>query len=240
MESNRVFSEQEAAEILQRAVRLQEHSSQGQSYTPGITAEELRKIAAEAGIDVQFVDKAISGIETEETSKPGPFNLTEEFTRVVEGEIAPEDFDKVMALFTHAQKNGLKQIGRSLSGPTMTGPHMMQLSLESRNGRTKISTKYIPVFAYLMGLHAPLIVSIIIFASQIEGGRPWLGAGLAAGVLGLGVFAFRALVKAGRKAVKTMTGRIADVVQQESDDLRSNLSASRGQKSEPIETRVQN
>lgn len=223
MASKRVFSEKEAAEIMQRAVRLQESSSSGKDYTPGVTAEELKKIAIEAGIDESFIDKAITGIDVEDKSETGPFNLTEEFTRVVEGEISPDDFDKILNLFSHSQKNGLKQVGRTLSGPAIRGIHMTSLNVESRKGRTKVNVKYLPVFAYLIGLHGPLISAAILLASQIEAGRPWLGAGLAAGLLTIGGIVFKALVNAGRKAAKKLTGEIVDVVEEETT-LRDNLS----------------
>lgn len=224
MDNNRIFSEQEAAEIMQRAVRLQEQSHQSVDYTPGITVQELRKIALEAGIDASYIEKAIAGIDSVEKSNVGPFNLTEEFVRVVEGEINPDDFDKILLLFSHSNKNQLKQIGRSLTGHATTGSHFMGLSVESRNGRTKICAKYMPIFAYLIGLHGPLIASAILLATQIGAGRPWLGVGLAAGLLGIGAFVFRSLVYAGRKAVKIMTSRIAEVVEAESSTVRENLS----------------
>lgn len=225
MPSHKVFSEQEAAEILQRAVQLQEQSGKGDAYTPGITVDELRRIAQEAGIDPSCVERAIAGLGAEETSKPGPFNLTEEFTRVVEGEISPDNFDRILNLFSHTQKNGLKQVGRTLSGPTASGAHMLSLNVESRKGRTKINVKYLPVFAYLIGLHGPLIASLILLASQVEAGRPWLGVGLAAGILGVGIGVFKGLVNAGRKTAKAMTGKIADVVEEEAAELRENLAA---------------
>lgn len=51
----RIFSEQEASEILQRAAKLQEEDRESDpAYTPGITAEELERIAHEAGIDPNF------------------------------------------------------------------------------------------------------------------------------------------------------------------------------------------
>ncbi len=224
MAGKRVFSEQEAAEIMQRAVRMQETSPKG-DYTPGITEDELRKIAIEAGIDASFIEKAIAGIDVVEKSTVGPFNLTEEFTRVVEGEIDPDDFDKILGLFGHTQRNGLKQVGRTLSGQATTGAHMVGLSVESRKGRTKINVKYMPVFAYLIGMHGPLIGSAIALAGLIESGQPWLGFGVAAGLLTVGMVAFKALVNAGRKAAKKLTGKIVEVVEEETT-LRSNLSHS--------------
>ena len=106
MPKKRVFSEQEATEIMQRAVRLQESSQTGDEYTPGVTLEELQRIAEEAGIDTRFLDKAVAGVDTEEKSTIGVFNLAEEFERVVEGEMDPEDFDKILHLVRRSGKGG--------------------------------------------------------------------------------------------------------------------------------------
>ncbi len=56
----RIFSEQEASEILQRAAKLQEDDRDSHSsYTPGITEDELERIAHEAGIDPNFLRRAM-------------------------------------------------------------------------------------------------------------------------------------------------------------------------------------
>lgn len=224
MAGKRIFSEQEASEIIQKAVRMQETSGTEQ-YTPGITAEELRKIAQEAGISAEFLEKAIAGIDTEEKSTLGPFSLTEEFERVVEGEMNPEDYDKILNLVKPSHQRGISQVGRTLTGIGTTGPHMVHINVESRKGRTKVKVKYSPVFAYLIGLHGPLIGSIIALASTAEHGNVWLGASIAAGLMVIGSGAFNWLVKSGRKAAKKLTGKIVEAIEEEVDPLRSNLSS---------------
>ena len=226
MAGKRIFSEKEAAEIMQRAVRMQEASAKGESYTPGITAEELKKIALEAGIDVSFLDKAITGLDTEEKSTPGIFGLTEEFERVVEGEMNPEDYDKILNLVKPSHQRGISQVGRTLTGIGTVGPHMLHINVESRKGRTKVKIKYTPVFAYLIGLHGPLIGSLIAIGVLSEKGQVLLGVGIAAALLALGGTAFNWLVKAGRRAAKKLTGQIVEAIEEEVDPLRGNLSHS--------------
>jgi hypothetical protein len=239
MAGKRIFSEQEAAKIMQQAVRMQEASAKGEQYTPGITAEELKKIAQEAGIDVAFLERAIAGVDTEEKSTLGPFNLTEEFERVVEGEMNPEDYDKILKLIKPGQTRGVSQVGRTLTGIGTVGPHMMHLNVESRKGRTKVKVKYSPVFAYLIGLHGPVIGSIIAMAATAEKGNVLLGLGIAAGLLAVGSAAFNYLVKAGRAAARKLTGQIVEVVEEESG-LRGNLAhASAGAASEQEQARVE-
>jgi hypothetical protein len=225
MSAKRIFSEQEASEIIQKAVRMQETSGNDQ-YTPGVTADELRKIAQEAGISAEFIEKAIAGIDIEEKSTLGPFSLTEEFERVVEGEMNPEDYDKILNLVKPNHQRGISQVGRTLTGIGTTGPHMVHINVESRRGRTKVKVKYSPVFAYLIGLHGPLIGSIIALASTAEHGNVLLGVGIAAGLMAVGAGAFNWLVKSGRRAAKKLTGKIVEAIEEEVDPLRSNLSNS--------------
>lgn len=224
--SKRIYSEQEAAEVLQRAVRLQEASNKSGEYTPGITIEELKKIASEAGIDAGILEKALAGMGEDERSKLGLFNLTEEFERVVAGEMDPNDYDKILNLLKPGQR-GMQQVGRSLSGQGTVGPHMVQLNVESRNGRTKVKVKYLPVFAYLLGLHGPVIGSFIALGLLSEKGLPLLGAAIAAGLLTAGSLAFRWLVKSGRAATRKLTGQIVEAIEEEVDPLRENLSGAK-------------
>ena len=228
MAGKKIFSEQEAAEIMQRAVRMQEESSKGGDYTPGITEDELQRIAVEAGIDVAFLRKAIAGIETDEKSTLGPFNLTEEFERVVEGEMNPEDYDKILKLVKPGHNRGISQVGRTLTGIGSVGPHMVHLNVESRQGRTKVKVKDTPVFAYLIGMHGPLIGSVIAVASTAEHGNVLLGLGIGAGLLTIGSFAFNYLVKSGRRAAKKLTGKVVEAIEEEVDPLRQNLTQPSG------------
>ncbi len=218
--SKRVFSEQEATEIMQRAIRLQESSQTGGAYTPGVTMEELSRIAEEAGIDVQYLEKAVTGIDTEEKSTKGILNLTEEFERVVEGEMDPEDFDQILHL---VRKGGVMQVGRSLTGQGSVGVHVVRIDVESRKGRTRVRVKYIPLSAYFIGLHMPLLLSVVALTSQFEAGRPLFGVLGSVAMIGLGTGIFSWLVKTGRKAAKKLTGDIVEVIEQEVDPLRQNL-----------------
>ena len=223
MSKHKLFSEQEAGEILQRAVRLQEESKSG-DYTPGVTEEELRKIAKEAGIDQSCIDRAIAGLDTEEKSTVGLFNMTEEFERVVDGEMDPEDFDTISNMVKRNGRVGLMQVGRTLSGQGMTGVHMVYVNVESRKGRTKLKVKYLPLSAYFIGMHMPIILSFILFANFLESGRVGTGLLAAGGLLGLGWLVFRSLVKSGRRAARALTKRITERIEEEVDPLRENLS----------------
>ena len=223
MSNKHVFSEQEAGEILRRAVHLQEKSASS-TYTPGITQEELERIANEAGIDAGFLAKAIAGQGDEEKSTTGLFNMTEEFERVVDGEMDPANFDTISNMVKRNGRSGLVQVGRTLAGQGFSGIHMVTVNVEARKGRTKIRVKYLPFSAYFIGLHLPIIASFGLIGGMAGAGMVWLGVGIAATLLAVGGAVFSAIVRAGRKAAKKLTGEIVERVEDETAELRSNLS----------------
>ena len=59
--AGRQFADAEIARILQTAAELQERSSViGEASAHGLTIEDLRQVAEEAGIDPRFVDIAVT------------------------------------------------------------------------------------------------------------------------------------------------------------------------------------
>ena len=91
MAHERVFSEQEVGQIIRRAVEITEEGS-AQAYTPGVTRSELEKIATEVGVSSEALERAIEEAR-QHTGKRWPLRLTEEFERVVDGELDPSEFD---------------------------------------------------------------------------------------------------------------------------------------------------
>jgi hypothetical protein len=88
-----------------------------------------------------------------------------------------------------------------------------------------VKVKYVPVFAYLIGLHGPLIGSLIAIGALSEKGLPLLGVGIAAALLSAGGVTFNWLVKAGRKAAKKLTGQVVEAIEEEVDPLRSSIAS---------------
>ncbi|HZH98018.1 MAG TPA: hypothetical protein VEX38_03530, partial [Fimbriimonadaceae bacterium] len=196
-EKKRIFSEQEVGEIVRRAVQLQEQAKDAELYTPGITREELSRIAREMGIDPKYLEMAIGTSKVSPDPKRGVFNLTQEFERVVDGELKQEDFD---LLLEHVRARpgphgpSIAQIGRTLSGRSTKGIFSSIIDVTSRKGRTKISVRSSPVFAYLVALHPAVIGSIIAMAAFGEQGSISAGIATAAGLLTVGGIAFKELV----------------------------------------------
>ena len=152
---NRVYSEQEASEILQKAAKMQESQGGGPDYTPGITFDELQRIAAEAGIDPKVLQQALAEGSTPKEKAKWPF----EIERVLDGELAADDFDVVLEAMGPAhRRQSITQVGRTLSGNLWTGTGMTALQVSSRNGRTRLSMKSNPFFAFFTVLY-PLFIA---------------------------------------------------------------------------------
>lgn len=249
--SQKYFSEKEAADLVVRAAKLQEKSGGG-DYTPGISYDELAKMAAEAGIDPSFLSQAMDGGPVGDEDKPARsflgIPLSQEFERVVDFELPPENFDVVSEMFTpraighgpHGTRmtNVGQQVGRSLMMQVNQWPAFGQLKLTSRNGRTRITTKATAFLAYFAGLHLPLILSIVLLAMMSPGEKrpplePWVALSISGALWAMGLSAFTWISKAGHKKMRELTDQIAERVQEEGETLRANL----GSVQEPIEDR---
>jgi hypothetical protein len=181
-----LFSEDETTQIVKRAAQLQEEAQLG-SYTPGVTEEELERIAAEMGVNPEFLRLAIEERQngTSEPQKPGPFKKLV-FERVIEGEVAPEDFDLLHTLPISSNQGNLStQIGRTFRSTTMAGFNQLQASITSREGRTRVRIESRPVLSIVFGLE--LILFGIIFGAVATVAGPIAGLATFAGLTGAGL-----------------------------------------------------
>jgi len=227
--TGRVFSEKEASEILRRAAELMEKEVEGgKDYTPGITRTELENIAKEVGVDPKFLELAITQ-QGKPESKGGALRLTEEFERVIDGELDPADFDviaeniKVLSRMGH---QGMTQIGRSMQASAWTGVSQANVMVSSRNGRTRLKVSSNPLFGFLMGGYPALIGSIISAASLSEHG--YVGAGImaAAGFLVAGVVAVRALISKGHAEAAKLTDKLENAIAEETSKTSASATES--------------
>jgi hypothetical protein len=220
MPQEQVFSEQEAADILRRAAELMEKTStaeEGGGYTPGITREELERIANEVGVDPKFLLLAIAEA-AEGESKKGPLHLTEEFERVIEGELDPAHYDVLaenIKTFGNAGQPAMAQIGRSLQASAWTGISQAKVNVTSRNGRTRLSVKSTPLIALLAGGYPTLMGAIISAATLSEAGYVGWGIAAAAGIVGLGIGAVNWLLKRGHRASRKLADKLKLAIAQE-------------------------
>ena len=223
----RVFSEQETSEVLQRAAKLQESATDG-AYTPGVTRDELERIAVEAGIDPKFIEKALTDFD-ENTPKKGWLNLSEQYERVVEGEVDPNDFDEVLRDLKPAGRGGMRgatQVGRTVSMQTFYDGAMCYVELTSRNGRTRIKVRSVPFVAYFMSLHPALLLGLPI--SIVLGKSVGALAGLFTfiALMLTGIAGFAGLTKKGHRSAKKLIDVLEKRAEEETERLRENLAKS--------------
>lgn len=224
----RVYSEQETSAILQKAAKMQEASADG-AYTPGITQEELERIAAEAGIDPKFVVKALENLETEQP-KRGWLNLSEEYERVIEGEVDPDDFDQIFQDLKPSNTHhggGLRQVGRTASMQTFYKGAMCSIEITSRKGRTRVKVKSVPFTAYFMSLHPAILIGVIAGANIGARGNALMGALIFFLSMLFGIIGFAALVKKGHSSARLLVDKLDARVEEYTSELRENLVKSR-------------
>ena len=233
----RIFSEQEASEILQRAAKLQEEDRESDpAYTPGITAEELERIAHEAGIDPNFLRRAMEKATPAEKTNT-KVQLEQVFERVVEGEIEPENFDIVIEDVKAIQRQykgnhqgGIQQIGRRIFGNVMCGPAIGKMNITSRNGRTRIEVRTGPFFPLFLSLYPTFIGSLVAIAATAERGNPALGAAIAvalmAGAFPLAKYLLKRGHKAGEELADNLSAKAQEAVDIQNSELQKRLAQS--------------
>lgn len=214
MADRRVFSEQEVTQIIRRAVEIAEEQPAA-SYTPGITEEELRKIAAEVGIQPNALAQAIEELGTKSPSRRG-FQFIQEVERVVLGELDPSHFDLVtegVKPLVNTGQPAVAQVGRKLEMSAWAGTGQARISVVSRNGRTQIKVRSNTLFQALMTLHPAFMGSLFVVAASAKSGLGWLGAGIALGIMALGTALFVALSKIGHRRAEELADSLRDRVE---------------------------
>lgn len=152
--SDRLFSEQEATQIVQLAASLQEAKGD-ELYKPGVTKAELERIAQEVGVSKTMLDEAIArlqtGSPTAETKKVGPAHVITE--RVFDGELDPEDHDIVTELFGNAfGPMGGSTVGKTLTCYRARGGANHEMTITARGGRTRVRVKTSATLHLVLGL----------------------------------------------------------------------------------------
>lgn len=223
----RYFTEKEAARFVQLAAKLQEHAAEkGAEYSPGVSLDELRRVAAEAGIDPKFLDEAIAS-QSRTTEKRVPWSVVE---KVVDGALDPNDYDVVREALGHGmRRSALRQVGRSLEGRTLEGGVAHDVRVTSRGGRTRVSVKPSLFPTFIFTIYPAVMLAFIgsAIASDAGFGAAW-ALGAVVGILGVVMFAWLAARAQGTaEGIADRVCRAAvDAVQGEQAEVRRALSGS--------------
>jgi hypothetical protein len=216
MSEREVFSEQEATDIIRAAVELQERLKSGDDYTPGLTREELMRMAAEMGLSEEAMRQAIAARgQIQPADKVGFW--TQQFSRVIDRELKPEDFDLVGGTITvTGNKSGtLKQIGRTLSGTVSGGISYATLDVTSRNGRTRIALKSHPLIAFIFTAYPAIALGSILGLSLASGGNPFLGGLAALAAAGAGWFGLNLTLPLAHRRMKELADELKRRIEEE-------------------------
>ncbi|RYG25055.1 hypothetical protein EON82_08485 [bacterium] len=228
-EPKSVFSEKEASEVLQRAARLQEEGGGASSYAPGISRDELVRIATEAGISPDNLEAAIRAA-SQNPAKRSFLNLVEEVERVVDAELEPDDFDVLLDVAKPARtrRSPARQVGRTFTMQTNYRGSLYNVEVTSRNGRTRIRVSSMPLLAYLLSLHPALMISIIGTANMAAH-----GGGAAAALFGtltmlVGALGFVGLARRGSNNTAELADKLEQRVREATEPKLQNLGARTG------------
>lgn len=104
---DRRYNEEEIRVVLERAIARQEAARHPEPYEDGLTLDELRRLAAEVGVEPRFVEAAAAELDRPAAQESNPFlggPLHVRAERVVEGELAEAD----VAPLIEALRDGLK------------------------------------------------------------------------------------------------------------------------------------
>lgn len=215
--SKRVFSEQEVAEIIRRAAELQEHSSDRQAdYRLGVTRDELERAAQEVGVAPEFLKQAIEEKLAGVRPRRG-FAIAPEEERVVEGEIDPKDFDLILEHLPvrASRRHPVTQVGHYMSLRARNGIGIAGVDIHSRNGRTRIRVKPIPIFEAILTFYPAFLATMIAAAPLAEAGQGLLSALIATLAWGGAIFGFLGLTRKARHNASRLADTLVTAVSEE-------------------------
>lgn len=231
----RIFSEQQAADLILKAAKLQEEAPVDEGgYVPGLTLEELKRMAKELGVEEAYLLQALNSVEqhteSQKTKKFLGIEWGSEYDYVLEGELDPQNFDVVaeelspnnFKLPAH-HRGGTVQVGRSLTGTVTEGLGYATMKMTSRKGRTRLNFKtnaWLPFFATL---YPAFIISFVAIGSAAENGGLAIAVPIVAAALGIAGGIFAKVQNTVSKKMRRRTAEIAQKIQEEIDPLRDEL-----------------
>ncbi|HVT12974.1 MAG TPA: hypothetical protein VHE55_11980 [Fimbriimonadaceae bacterium] len=238
----KVFSEQEVAAVVRRAVELQEQAGH-EAYMPGVTTEELQRIAGDLGIDPKYLQQAVDEAASADEARRKPFSFAEEYERVVDAEISPDDYDVLLKhIPSFGSRHPITQVGRTLTGRTWTGCSIANVEVTSKRGRTRIRVRSNSLFAFLVTIYPAFIASLVSLGPLTESGHLWIALAFIVLAVSVAALGFRSLTKRGHRASKKLADRLAESVLEDADDAKrhSGTTQSAATTGESIVQRLQN
>ena len=216
MAQREVFSEQQVTDIIRRATELSEKGPLAEGYTPGITREDLDKIANEIGVDPRCLEQAILESRQNTGRKPG-FHLSEEYERVVDGELDPSEYDLILEFVRTVGRFGpqVSQVGRSIRARAWAGGSPQSVTVTSRNGRTKVKVRSIPAIGMIVGGYSAFLGSILTAPPLLEHHQYGPAFTAFAAFIAMGVGIGGVLIRMGQRGAQKLADRIRERIEEE-------------------------
>ncbi|MES1228018.1 MAG: hypothetical protein ABUL72_05060 [Armatimonadota bacterium] len=133
----KVYSEQEASDIVRRAAELAEAKA-ANSYKSGITRDELERIASEMGVPLEALDQAINE-SSEPTKGKKRFAFNTKVESVLDFEADEDDLGGVLDMVNPMRRHAVVLTGKRLELVTMTGMMRTRVTAHCKNGRTRLT-----------------------------------------------------------------------------------------------------
>ncbi len=237
-DGNTIFSEQEAADLVLEAAKLQQAAPEGGDYTPGIRLEDLKRMAADLGVEEKYLMEALKsrrvyGQVGAGKGKTGFFGAewSREYEAVLDGELPPEHFDIVAeelsgtAGAVDSAASVTKTIGRMIQGTVAKGMGHGTLTVAGRNGRTRIQLTSDASVPFLTGLFPMTIVGMLAGLLLADKGIVpiWAGWGIFLALTLVGFLVTQLCLGAGHATMEEVFRRVVEKVDAENSELRERL-----------------
>lgn len=186
-EPRRLYDQKEVGAILRRASELQ--GADDPDRLPGLSLDELRQVATEAGIDPRYIGQAIDdlasgGDRSRSNFWGGPLSLTVE--RTIEGEIDEAVWEQMVSEIrkTFDQSGTVSAWGRALEWTfSASGGMQAHATAIRRDGKTHLQVRwsepvlFVPFFVptLVLSLVSPAVIFEAIGLGLAEGALVWLG-----------------------------------------------------------------
>ena len=222
-ERPKVYSEQEASEIVRRAAELAEAKASN-AYRSGITRDELERIASEMGVPLDALDQAISeSHEPEKTKRRFAFNTKVE--SVLDFEANEEDLGTILDKVHSMRRHAVVLTSKRLDMVSMCGTMRTRITAVSKNGRTRLTLDGKGLTVFMLSAYPILIFGFTFIArmSQFGFGAAILGA---AALVSLALAAFWVGMQFSVKRLHALADEIKETLEEnhrQSADVRREL-----------------
>jgi hypothetical protein len=241
-QKKRRYSEEEFALILRKAseIQLSDRGSAGEGTAGGLTLDEIRSIAAEAGINPESVTRAASimgAMEWDEKRSfmstvfggPSKFHLDCE----IPGRIPPEEMGRILEQIRRAAEHQgeASEVLGGVEWKTVGDLNAINVNISPRDDSTSVQIVGDRSGAGALSFIFPMMASAILVGALGGTFEPTSAAGiisLVTGTLGAGYLTARTLLASGSRKFRKRLTHLMDVVSSSVEKATENTPSERG------------